>query len=1705
MSFGFRTARGAGRWLSVGSILAVGLATAVVALAFYTAGGSGSGTAGAGTLPAPVITGTTPGAGTVTLTWTAAATPVGSGPVTYSVTRNGGAAAGDCPTAGAPTAVLTCTDSGLTAGTYTYTVTARWTSWTATSATRSVTLASGAASQLVFTTQPVGGVPEGVALGSSPVVAVRDAAGNLVSADTGGVTLAINSGPASGILSCSNGGFPTVAAVAGVATFTGCQVTGTAAAGTYTLKATRTGLTQAVSGNVTIQVGPASKLAFTTQPVGGVPEGVAFGTSPSVAVQDSFSNTVTTGGGSITLAINSGPASGILSCSNGGFPTVAAVAGVAAFTGCQVTGTAAAGTYTLMATRTGLTQAVSGNVTIQVGPASKLAFTTQPGNSTGGIAFALQPQVAVQDVFGNTVPTDTSSVSLTIGTNPSGGTLTCATNPVPAIGGSATFAGCAIDRAGTGYTLVATDGGLASATSTALDIAVGPAARLAFTVQPSGAVVARAFTTQPVVTIQDAGGNTVTAGANSVTLAIGTNPTGGGLACTTNPLATTAGVATFAGCRISKAGTGYTLTASAGALTAAISSPFDVVRPPIARVATGATVTRTGSGSFSPPIPTGLLGDDLMILIVANTKVNESAAPAGWTTVVTDGTRAGADMSLSVFYRFFQTGVTSPTVSVATDGGGASARIIAYRNVDPTTPLDVTPTAGVSATAAPTFTPPSLATLTANAYAVSIVAQNDRARTAPTLSLATSQGFALESGFPETPDGGEQRQPSRAVHRRPDHLDPLDGCVPDVRHGYVPPQLRLGRCEHRAQAMIPFGQRNLPLPNQGGSGRVGRVSRPGMRRCRPSTSPRIPNPIRPPRPTGCSSSIPATWSASSTPMGRFTSVNPAGEKLTGYAASDLVGRLAVELIAPELREEAVRRFRLRLHGDAPPYETVLTTRQGTRVPVLVTSALIGSGDQPSGVLGLISDLTERDDAEAARAEATSHLLEAEARFHNFFESAPIGEAIVALDGKFLEVNRRLCEIVGYSKAELAAMTSQEITHPDDLAADLEFVRQMLAREIRTYQIEKRYLRKDGQIVWILASVSLASSSSGEPSYFVSQTQDITEHRNAELERDQLREALRDSQKMEAIGRLAGGVAHDFNNMLTAIKGYSELLLGELQPGTRSHHEARQILRAAEQASSLPEQLLAFARRQPLEAKLVDINKLATTASQLLRHLIGERIELITIPAPQPAFAMVDPDRVEQILVNLALNARDAMPDGGSLTIAVSTTPITAEAALMQDGGASDPGGRAGSFVVISVADDGHGMDADTRDRAFEPFFTTKPRGTGSGLGLASVHGTVRQSGGFVQLESEPGQGTTVRLLFPAATAREVEAGHPRTEQAPLVLLAEDEDLVRELVSNILEREGFEVVAARNGLEALEQLEHVDRPLDVLVTDVVMPRMGGRELADRVAESQPQAKIVFISGYSDESPDLGTRVHAGSVLVSKPFSPGDLAETVNRLTSRPGSPRRPAEAEIQPDVVTCVVADDHSAVLDSVSRYLEAAGIGVVASVLRADDAVREIETHRPTTALVDITMEPFDGIEVARQAAVRSPDTGIVVYTGHHDSALLRKALDVGARGFVLKSTPPSELLTAITTVAAGGTYVEPLLAGALASAATAAPLVALTKRERQILTLLSGGMTNDKAARELGISAETIQSHVRNAMTKLDADTRTQAVATAIRQALIV
>jgi PAS domain S-box-containing protein len=675
--------------------------------------------------------------------------------------------------------------------------------------------------------------------------------------------------------------------------------------------------------------------------------------------------------------------------------------------------------------------------------------------------------------------------------------------------------------------------------------------------------------------------------------------------------------------------------------------------------------------------------------------------------------------------------------------------------------------------------------------------------------------------------------------------------------------------------------------------------------------------------------------------GRFTSINRAGEALTGYTADELVGRLAIEVIAPEHREDAMRQYARRVLGEAGESveESMLLSRDGTRVPIQIASTRFAHEGAPAGVLAVVHDLTDR-----LRA------AENESRFRGSFEAAASGMALVAPDGSFLEVNASLCEMVGYAADELVERTFQDITHPDDLEADLDNVHRMLRGEITSYQMTKRYFNRSGDIVWVLLSVSLVRAADGAPRYFVSQIQDITERVAAEAERDRLRDELGHAQRLEALGRLAGGVAHDFNNMLTAIRGYTELLLGRLAPGSTEHAEALQIRRATEQAAELPQHLLAFGRKQQLQPQRTDVHEVLAATSRMLRELVSAGIEVVVEPRATCADVLVDASRFGHALVNLALNARDAMPEGGTLTIYTELVELDGVAA-------AERGVEPGPYLVVSVADSGVGMDEETRRRAFEPFFTTKGAGQGSGLGLPSVYGTVTQSGGFVRLTSEVGQGSTFEIHLPSlATSVERPAAE---EEGPLVVLAEDEPIVRDLASEILTRAGFRVLAVEDGVKAIELVEEHRDDVAVVVTDVVMPRLGGREVAERARALDGSLPLVFISGFNDESVDPAD-VGGPTVLLQKPFLPDELV------------------------------------------------------------DALRSV-----------------------------SP-----------------AALDRGEE----------------TTV----------------------DVPALTPRERQILSLVADGMTNDMVATSLSISPETVQSHVRNVMSKLEADSRTEAVATALRLAII-
>jgi len=390
---------------------------------------------------------------------------------------------------------------------------------------------------------------------------------------------------------------------------------------------------------------------------------------------------------------------------------------------------------------------------------------------------------------------------------------------------------------------------------------------------------------------------------------------------------------------------------------------------------------------------------------------------------------------------------------------------------------------------------------------------------------------------------------------------------------------------------------------------------------------------------------------------------------------------------------------------------------------------------------------------------------------------------------------------------------------------------------------------------------------------------VTERLRAEEALRESEEHLRQSQKIEAVGRLAGGVAHDFNNLLTAILGYSQLLRSSLRPEDPRHHSAEEIQRAAERAAGLTRQLLAFSRKQVLEPKVVSLNGVVVDMLEMLRRLIGEHIELVTVLAPDLGQVRADPSQVEQVILNLALNARDAMPEGGRLVIA------TAEMEHHEDSPADHEGLDAGRYVTLSVQDSGVGMDEETRQRIFEPFFTTKEVGKGTGLGLATVYGIVKQSGGYIWVESEPGTGARFTISLPRVDA-EVPLDGPAPPQGAngreTILLVEDEERVRTLVSAVLARRGYHVIEASHGAQAIDEASRLPGPLHLLIADVVMPGMSGRELAERLATVRPEMRVLYVSGYTDDAIVRHGVVGAGAAFLQKPFELDSLVGKVREV-------------------------------------------------------------------------------------------------------------------------------------------------------------------------------------------------------------------------------
>jgi signal transduction histidine kinase/ActR/RegA family two-component response regulator len=397
--------------------------------------------------------------------------------------------------------------------------------------------------------------------------------------------------------------------------------------------------------------------------------------------------------------------------------------------------------------------------------------------------------------------------------------------------------------------------------------------------------------------------------------------------------------------------------------------------------------------------------------------------------------------------------------------------------------------------------------------------------------------------------------------------------------------------------------------------------------------------------------------------------------------------------------------------------------------------------------------------------------------------------------------------------------------------------------------------------------------------------EIQERKQTEEALEKLEEELRQAQKMEAVGRLAGGIAHDFNNLLSVIISYTTMLSADVEPGSAIAQDLSEIKKAGERAADLTRQLLAFSRRQVLAPAVVDLNEIIARMDKLLRRVIGEDIELCTIPGLSLGKTKADPGQIEQVIMNLVVNARDAMPQGGKLIIQTANVDLDESYALR------NPGVTPGPHVMLSVSDTGIGIDDATRARIFEPFFTTKELGKGTGLGLSTVFGIVKQSGGSISVESAPGEGTSFRIYFAGTTEAPTEMAPYSTASSyrgsETIMLVEDEDQVRVLVQGILKRHGYRVIEARHPSEALLLSTQCEDTIDLLITDVVMPQMNGRKLADSLRSSRPEMEVLYVSGYTDNAIDPGGVLEPGIAFLQKPITPAALTRMVRQVLDARG--------------------------------------------------------------------------------------------------------------------------------------------------------------------------------------------------------------------------
>jgi PAS domain S-box-containing protein len=618
--------------------------------------------------------------------------------------------------------------------------------------------------------------------------------------------------------------------------------------------------------------------------------------------------------------------------------------------------------------------------------------------------------------------------------------------------------------------------------------------------------------------------------------------------------------------------------------------------------------------------------------------------------------------------------------------------------------------------------------------------------------------------------------------------------------------------------------------------------------------------------------------------GTIVQVNFQAQELFGYEREELIGQ-KVEILVPD-------RYRGQHHHHRENFAQTPKTRRmgadldlygrrrnGSEFPVEISLSPVSTG-KGAFVLSAIRDISDRkriaEELRRANEElhrrTTEQLGEYRSRLASIIDSSEDAILSKDLSGTITSWNKGAERIYGYAPEEVVGK-NMSLLIPSDRPDEVPEILRKIARGEGIEHHESVRVTKDGRRLDVSISVSPLSDAAGEIVGASVIARDITAPKRAEGQ-------LRQAQKMEAIGRLAGGVAHDFNNILGIINACTEFLRERIDPAAEPSLYVDNIKKAVERGTSLTKQMLAFSRKSAIQPRLLDLNERLREISKLLRPLLGDDVEILIVPRSTSAVIEADPGQLDQIVVNLAVNARDAMPRGGKFILETGAVKFDQAFAEQQQAMA------AGKYIMLAVSDTGSGMDQATMARIFEPFFTTKEAGKGTGLGLATVYGIVKQSAGHIMVYSEPGQGTTFKIYLPSAehkigiaTGPEVETVSP-TRQGTTILLVEDDEIMRSLTRKLLEEHGYNVVEADDGKSALEWMESHPGPINLLLTDVVMRRMSGPELVERLSASHPTLKVVYMSGYTGELMANRDMLKSGVTLLEKPFSRSALLNTIH---------------------------------------------------------------------------------------------------------------------------------------------------------------------------------------------------------------------------------